>query len=204
MADTTLSVFDSAGTAKSLSVRTNSDASLSSNVSTEGKVATYSLTLSALTALAATTTDFFALVGSATKKVKLRRVELHGVATGAAFDDYYLYKRTAANTGGTAASQAANAVKHVTADAAMTAVPNLYSANPTGLGTGTVLKSGKLYLPATGTPGVDGGGLVWDFSRANEEAPAIDGVAEAFCLNRAGAAVVAGTSLYITMTWTEE
>ena len=203
MANTTLSVFDSAGAAKLISQRTNKDASLSSNVSTEGNIATYSLVLANLTALAATTTDFFALVGSATKSVKLRRVELHGVATGAGYDDYFLYKRTAANTGGTAASQAANAVKHVTADATMTAVPNLYSANPTGLGTGTILRARKLFLPAVGTP-VAENGLVWDFGNLNDEAPAVDGVAESFCLNRAGVAVAAGTSLFLSVTWTEE
>ena len=151
-----------------------------------------------LTALAANATDIVSLVGSATKNVRVLRVEIMGLATAAAVVDLQLIKRTTADTGGTPVPIVSP--RYDTTDIAATAAANSWTANPAALGTaqGTV-RAGKLGLsasPAVGLP------LLWDFSR-DGVAPVLRGVAEGLHISWGGVAVPAGTLLTGSIEWEE-
>lgn len=84
--------------------------------------------------LAATPTDVCILNGSATKTVYVTKVSVTGLKTTAGFSQVVLFKRTAANTGGTAVGT--TEVAFDTAGDAPTAAMQHYTANPTpGAGT---------------------------------------------------------------------
>jgi len=166
-------------------------------VNSEGSKATYSVGVIAFTPVA-TPTDFFTLVGSATKIVRLLRISISGIATAAISVDVQLIKRTTANSGGTSAQPAIG--QHDSNDSAPTAVVNTYSVNPTtGTGGGT-FRAGKLNLGATGAAGQ----LVWDFTTRNGKGLVLRGIAQAYVLNWGGAAVPSGTLLDIDCEFSEE
>ena len=167
-------------------------------VVTESTKATYSCAIGATT-LAATATDFWTLVGSSTKTVRLLRLTISGIATSAGTSEIYLFKRTTANSSGTATQP--TIVQHDSNDAAPTAVVNTYSANPT-LGTGYALRAQRLSLAVTASSDVPP--IVWDFSNRNSKGLVLRGVAQCAALNFNGAAVVGGTSLCIDCEFTEE
>lgn len=167
------------------------------SVNTEGTKTTYSTSTLAFTP-AATATDFFTLVGSSTKTVRVTRVTVSGIATSAATNDVQLVKRTTANSGGTATQP--TICQHDSNDAAPTAVANLYSANPT-LGSGAGAPRGqKLNLGAAGAAGV----VVWDFTTRNSKGMVLRGTTQLLALNWSGNAVPSGTSLSLDIEWTEE
>lgn len=167
------------------------------SVNTEGTRATYSAASLGLTP-AATATDFFQIVGSASKTVRVTRVQISGLATAAATNDIQLVKRTAANTGGTSAS--VSIAQHDSNSAAPSATVNSYSANPSALGAGVAIRGEKLNLGAAGAAGV----IVWDFTTRNSQGLVLRGVAQSLNLNWNGAAVPSGTLLDIDVEWTEE
>lgn len=146
----------------------------------------------------ATATDYFTLVGSGTKVVRVRRIGISGFATGAISKSVQLIKRTAANTGGTTAQP--SIAQHDSNDAAPTAVVNTYSVIPGALGAGVVIRSHKLNLGATGAAG----SVVWDFGGVNGKGLVLRGIAQCLALNGNGVAIAAGTLLDIWVEWTEE
>src|SRR6267154_1818040 len=83
---------------------------------------------------AASTTDLLCLAGSATKTIKLQSLKLSGSGTAISVP-VTLLKRVSADTGGTAASTAANPAntisKRDSSNATATAIPIAYTANPT-------------------------------------------------------------------------
>ncbi len=166
-------------------------------VNSEGSKATYSCGVIAFTPVA-TPTDFFTLVGSATKIGRLLRISISGIATAAISVDIQLIKRSTANSGGTSAQP--TIAQHDSNDSAPTCVVNTYSVNPTtGSGVGTV-RAGKLNLGAPGAAGQ----LVWDFTTRNGKGLVLRGIAQAYVLNWAGAAVPSGTLLDIDVEFSEE
>ena len=150
----------------------------------------------------ATATDVLVLKGSATKVIRVTRVAILGSATAASIYDLYLTKRTTANTGGT--STAPTPSKSDSLDADATATLALYTANPSALGTGVILEANKVYLPNNATPAGAGTERQFMFGNRNDKAPVLRGVAESIAFNFAGAAVPAGTSLYMLIEWTED
>lgn len=167
------------------------------SVSVEGTKNTYSSASFGVT-LAATATDFWELIGSATKTVRVLRLTLTGISTSGASPDILLIVRSIADTGGTAIQP--TIVPNDSNNAAATAVVNLYSANPT-LGTLVgVIRARKLNLGAAGAAGT----IVWTFSDNNDQAIVLRGVAQALCLNFNGAAVPAGTSIDIEVEFCED
>lgn len=166
-------------------------------VNTEGTKATYSTSSLGVT-LAATATDFWTLVGSGTKTIRLTRIAVSGIATSATTVEVQLIKRTSANSAGTATQP--GIMQHDSNDAAPTAVANLYSANPTTGTSGGAGRGQKLNLGATGAAGQ----IVWDFTTRNSEGLVLRGTAQLAALNFNGAAVPSGTNLAIEAEWTEE
>ncbi len=166
-------------------------------VNTEGSKATYSVGVKAFTPVA-TATDFWTIVGSATKTGRLLRLKITGVANAAISEDIQLIKRTTANSGGTAAQPAI--MQHDSNDAAPTCVVNTYSVNPTtGTGAG-VGRSEKLNLGVTGSAG----SIEWDWTTRNGKGLVLRGIAEAYCLNYGGAAIPAGMLIDIDCEFSEE
>ena len=167
-------------------------------VSTESAKTTYSNGIIGFVP-AATPTDFWQIIGSATKTVRVLRISISGFATAAISEDIQLWKRTTASTGGT--PTAPLIAKHDSNDAAATAVVNSFGTVPTPLGTTAgILRAAKLNLGATGAAGV----ITWDFTTRNSKGLVLRGVAEQLALNWNGAAVPAGTLLDIDVEFTEE
>jgi hypothetical protein len=170
-------------------------------VSTEGVLPTYRYRVTDFTP-AATATDIFTISGSATKIVKITKLTISGDATANAIFDVYLTKRTTANTGGTATNP--TPTKADSADAAASAVLSVYSANPSALGTGTPMEGDHILLVNAGTPTVQTQRLEYTWGTRNDKVPTLRGVNQFLAINLNGNAVPAGTSLYVTIEWTEE
>lgn len=167
-------------------------------VNTEGTKDTFSHASVAFTP-AAVATDFWMLIGSATKNVRLLKIRVTGFATAAASNLIQLIKRDTANSGGTSADPSP-LTKHDSNNGAVTAVVRTYSANPTLGNSAGVAEAEYLNLGAAGAAGE----IIWDFATRNGQALVLRGVAQSYCLNWNGAAVPAGTVLTITAEWTEE
>ncbi len=166
-------------------------------VNTEGAKATYSVGVAAFTPVA-TATDFWTLVGSATKTGRLLRLTISGIATAAISQDIQLIKRTTANSGGTSAQPTIG--QHDSNDAAPTCVVNTYSVNPTTGTSGGVVRSAKLNLGAAGAAGK----IEWDFTTRNSKGLVLRGIAQAYCLSWGGAAIPSGTLLCVDAEFSEE
>lgn len=181
-------------------LKINSDGSL--NVQPAGGLkATYAATSLAL-ASAASCTDLWTLTGSASKTVKITRVEISGEATTAAPAQIVLLKRSAANLTGT--STAPTIVPYDSADAAASATPLAYTANPGTLGTSLGnLRTGYVFLSAPATATVGPEKFIVDFGNRQGQEVVLRGVAEVFSVNL-NAVTITGGAFDITVEWTEE
>lgn len=165
----------------------------------DGYKATYTAGTPALT-LAAAATDVLTLTGSATKVIRVTKIYISFTATTAISVPVSLIRRSAANTGGTSAVQAA--VTHDTNNPVATAVVATYTANPTVLGAavGTVLESGKIPAPLTG------GAVqvtVFEFGTNSNQAIVLRGTSQVLAFNLNGT-TVAGGNIAIAVQWVEE
>ena len=129
---TALAIKDGNGAAQNMFVDTNVDGTLTSHISLEGGKATYCATITGLVPPAAAT-DIFTIIGSATKTIRISRIQFSGRATAAAACDVSIVKRSTADTGGTPGT-VPTIVPLDSTDAAATAVCATYTAVPT-LGT---------------------------------------------------------------------
>ena len=171
------------------------------SVSHNGTRATFHYVAQDVTPVA-TATDVLVLSGSASKVIRVTKVSLVGTATAASIYDHYVIKRTAANTGGTSTS--VTAAKSDSSDDAQTATLKLYTANPSGLGTGISVEANKTYLSASATPGAAALPIVYTFGTRNDKAIVLRGASESLAINFGGQAVPAGASLYLNIEWTED
>jgi hypothetical protein len=170
-------------------------------VISEGVKPTYHVTLADIIP-AATATDVVTLCGSATKTIRVNRIQITADATAASVLDLYVFKRSVADTGGTSAAQ--TSVSHDSHDAVASAVVKLYSVNPTGLGTGILLVADHYALPAAATTGYPGVPWVEDFGNRNDKTVVLYGTAECLAFSLNGQTIPAGTGVYISFSWTEE
>lgn len=158
-------------------------------VSADGVKATYRY--SGTLTPAATPTDIIVIPGSSTRTGRIKSIVLGGIATTAGSMLATLIRRSTLNTGGTSA--AATGAPHDINDAAATVIPQVYSANPTGLGTAVGnMNRGRLWLPlATAQPSP----LRWDFSTRQDKALIVRGVTDVIAVNLGGAAVPSGGAI---------
>ncbi|SRR6266702_988272 len=166
----------------------------------DGLKATYSASITGLVT-AASATDIFTITGSATKTVRITRIEISGQSTTAVPVQIVLLKRSVANTVGT--STAPTIVPHDSASGAATATVLAYTANPT---TGTLIgniKVAYVYLsaPATATTGPEK--LFLTFGDRPAQAPVIRGIAEVIAINLNGVTTT-GAAFDINVEFTEE
>lgn len=151
------------------------------------KGATYHVAAKNFT-LAATPTDVCILNGSATKTVYVTKVSVSGLKTTAGLSQVTLFKRTTANTGGTAV--AGTEVAADTANAAATAAFQHYTANPTP-GTGTIIYSNyMLFAAPAGT--TDGVMREVFFGDKMNQFAVLRGVAQGLAVNLDGATLTGG------------
>src|SRR6266702_2865259 len=165
-------------------------ASVGSVVLNNGTKATYTYAINA-TAPYATAQDWIVIRGSATKAVKIVRVEFSGAATAATEIMATLKKHTIANTAGT--STTPTPMQHDSADAAATAVVLLYSAAPTTDATATIWKNIRLdldILPAASAATPDR--YIYNYGAEIGEPLTLRGVAQECAINLGGAAVPSG------------
>ncbi len=159
---------------------------------------------------ASSATDIFTLTGSATKTIRITRIEITATTTSAtpAALDVLLLKRSTADTGGTSTGSP-TPVPHDSADAAVSATVLAYTANPTtGALVGTALRNAKFFqtlatYTATDFPAKDS--LVWEFgNRPGAQAIVLRGVAEVLAINLNGVTATATASFNIAIEFTEE
>lgn len=170
------------------------------SVSLDGSKATYSCVIADFTP-AATATDMVTLVGAPGKIITVTRITIEGDATGSSTNDVYLYKRTALDTGGTATQP--GIAKHDSSDPSPSGVVNQYSANPSGLGAGTLIRADHISVPAT-TGAIPIFPAVWEFGRGMAKGIKLLSGTESLAISWNGNAVPAGLSLYINIEWTEQ
>ena len=149
----------------------------------------------------ATPTDILEIKGSATKTVRVRRIEITGVATAAGNMPVQLIRRSTVSTGGGSVTTAIAAFKPDTAYAAATAVvSSIGTANPTlGAQEGGIAAASRVQLTAAGT-GLGVSPVVWDFA---VNACVLRGVGQFLYLNFNGAAIPAG-GLFDINLWISE
>jgi hypothetical protein len=168
-------------------------------VDTEGRKATYSAAISAY-APYATAQDILAISGSATKVVRVTRLEVSGRATASNQLDVQVLVRSTANSGGTPTTL--TPVPHDSNNGTVTASVVTYGAAPSAGALTGVVRSAQINMSATGS----GGAAVpqdWDFTTRNVQALTLRG-AQIVAVNLNGAAIPAGTALDLSIEWTEE
>lgn len=161
----------------------------------EKQARTYSATASIT--LAATATDVAILPGSATTTVFVTKVILSGTQTTGGQVGFSIVKRSTANAGGTSAAM--TAIPHDSADAAATAAPLSYTANPTpGTAIGSVRQS---YIPFGAANNAQVGVVTLEFGDKGKPIT-LNGVAQGLAVNLNGVTVTGGV-IDVTFEWFE-
>lgn len=171
-------------------------------VAVGGVKPTYVYAVSA-TAPYATPTDWIVIRGSATKTIKVARIEISGAATAATNVVFTIKKHTIANTGGT--STTPTPMQQDSNDAAASATVLLYSAAPTIDASATIWKTVRLNLalaPAAASGATDR--YVYNYGSDPYEPLTLRGVAQEMAINFGGAAVPSGGVYDVAIVFTEE
>lgn len=169
--------------------------------------ATYSFARSTF-AIAATPTDVAIINGSASKKVRVTRIEIDALCTAATASalEVQLIKRSTANSGGTSTGSPTG-IPHDSGDPAATSTVLCYTANPTPGTSVGIVRDGKIVpvlSPYTATDFPQHDRLVWDFGNGPKKGLVLNGTAEGLAINLAGATIPAGLSMGISFEVTEE
>lgn len=162
---------------------------------------TYSSSFRSITP-AATATDIFTITGSATKTIRVIRMNFSAIQTTAASQELLLIYRTTANTGGT--STTGTNVPWDPNNAAGTATVRSYTANPTALGTSAGnLQIIKYFINEGGSGSPED--YTIDFTHNGvEPGIVLRGTGDTLALNWNGAAVPAGLNVDFFVVWNEE
>lgn len=156
--------------------------------------------------VAAITADvpFFNIIGSATKKIIIRRIRVSGMTlTAVAYHAINAVRLSTASTGGTSTTLVA--VNHDTSQSAPTAVVKAYTVAPTsGTLVGTLASHRSLWQATLAAAGGITADHIFNFGEISETGGiTLRGVAQEIALVFPVALVSAGT-LSIDIEWTEE
>lgn len=175
--------------------------------SLDGSVATFSAAGSAF-AQVATPTVWLVIQGSASKTVRIRRIELSGAATAAGSMPAVVARCSSAGTPGSAALTAVTAAEHDSSGASATAVVSTvgsanYTTPPTVVAN---VGAGRVNMVALGSAATSSAGnpLVFDFGVGGESALVLRGTSEFITISASGAAIPAGGVNDYRIVWTEE
>lgn len=180
---------------------------IGSVIEADGTTATYEAGFSGL-AMAATATDVFTITGSASKTIKVRKLNFSCTQTTGAYQNVVLLKRSTANTGGT--STTLTNVPLDSANAAATGTVQTYTANPT---LGTLVGNLRVEKVPMGTntiqvgggatpPGTNQGAFQWSYETRGQPL-ILRGTAQVLSVNLA-ATTVTGSNCDGWIQWTEE
>lgn len=148
----------------------------------------------------ATATDVYTIIGSASKTIFVHWIKLDCTQTTGGLNNWFVIKRSAADTGGT--TTALTLVPLDSGNAAATAAVSVYTANAAALGTavGNVdirqVPSGTV---TTTTPVT----TFWNFNDLLGQPITLRGVAQTLALNFNGVAIPAGLAVNFTICWSE-
>lgn len=151
---------------------------------------------------AASATDVTTVCGAAGKLVKITQVEATADATSAGTLDFYTFVRAASDVGGTSAVVSAASLDSTAATP--TAVVTKFTANPSSLGTGTMLAATQYALPAAVSTGYPFFPWRVDFGTRNTQPLVLRGANQCFAFGFNGQTIPAGTILHLNIEWTEE
>lgn len=149
---------------------------------------------------AGTATDLIILGGTAAKVIRLKSIVVSGTATAASNIGLYLFKRTAAATGGTPTAVTKTASS--TLDPAASATLFHYGTAAPTVGAGTMLDGGRLNLAPAANGSIDR--LILQYTWQNDKAPMCEAATEYLSLGLNGVSMPAGGALDISIMWTEE
>ena len=161
---------------------------------------TYSASSTAFTP-PATPTDVFTITGNATTNVYVLKVTLSTTQTTEGTNAWFLAKRSAADTGGTATQPAV--VPFNSANSTASSVVNQYSANPTTGALVGYVWNGWVFSPTVTTATTSGNQTVIDFEDMFGQPLTLLSTSEVLALNFKGAALPAGLSVLVNVVWTE-
>jgi hypothetical protein len=165
----------------------------------DGRRSTYSGTTAAFTP-AATATDVFIIQGSATKTIRVLKIQLYATQTTAGAASIFLIKRSTANTAGTAV--ATTKVPFDSTNPAATATVQHYTANPT---VGTTVGNVQAYrgiIPAAASL-INNPIITWTFGENSGQSVVLRGTTELLAINL-NSVTINGGSLIARVEWTEE
>jgi hypothetical protein len=157
---------------------------------------TYSTAFSVVPAASAT--DIFQLIGSASAVVEVTKIVISGTQTTSGLNNVFISKRSTANTGGTSTS--AVLVPNNAVDAAATAVGTIYTANPSAVGT-AVGDLEILSVPFNSTTATTNNIVERRFG-ANGKPLILNGVAQAIAIRLNGVTITGG-SINISIEFNE-
>ena len=148
---------------------------------------------------AATATDVFLISGSATKVIRIHKINVSGTTTSGSpiKCTINLIKRSTANTGGT--SVVSTNVPHDTSNAAASAVARSYTVNPTvGTQVGIVRSVTNSFQAA----GLTVGSIDFDFNNDGGQPVILRGVAENLAVNLNSTTITGGV-ISVSVEWSE-
>jgi len=169
------------------------------SVNTEGRKPSFSVVANSIS-LAATATDYFTLSNPATSNKIFRVTFVRSVSTSTSNNtpNVYFYKRTTSNTGGTTSTL--TPTYYDTNNPTVSGVAVTYSANPSALGTGTLVY-GSHAFSSSGTTNISP--IELTFGQRPSQCLALR-PGELFAANFGGQAVPGGFATFLVVEWTEE
>ena len=165
-------------------------------------VSTYSIAVVDVNPVA-NATDLLQIIGSATKTICITAIRITADSSAAGEMDFYLFKRSALNTGGT--STHPTPVAYDSNNPAATAVINLYSANPSALGAGSIITASQFIYPVSSSgSGIPMFPIIFQFGSQTDQSITLRGVNQSLSISLNGQTIPSGFSVYITIEWTEQ
>jgi hypothetical protein len=172
-------------------------------INAENERPTYSIGIENF-ATAATNQDVFILIGSATKIVRVTRIQFSMTVTTSVVVPVQLIKRSTLNAGGTTGVALTTPLDSNNATA--TATNLAYATNYTTGGTvvGTMIRSQKYFAQATGiVPTTECQLIDWVFGQNGCQPPTLRSATQSICINLGGV-TIAGGSVSASIEWTED
>lgn len=146
------------------------------------------------------TGDIFSIAGAPGKTIRIAKIVVGGQATGAAFFNPNIIRRSTADTAGTCVAQ--TAASRDTNNAASVAGLSLCSVAPTSGTAVATMDSCRLFLGIVGTPSVPDV-CAFTYGVNDDQMPVLRGALDILAINF-GIAAPAGAVIDVDVEWTEE
>ncbi len=203
MSASSVAILDGTGAAKSIASFTNAAGSQIYQVSGDSSVSHYAAAKNQLTPVA-TPTAVFVITGSATTTMRVKRIVLSGIATGAGEMPFSVKKNSTAGTLGSAALTALTATPYDSGSAAAGGVVSSvgtanYTTLPTIVG---IVATGELAFAVSTSGNV--APQVLEFGQGGRQALVLRGVLECITVDLLGTALVSGGKVSMFVEWAED